>query len=50
VIGAATGAVGHIFLLYFLWRILGRGHGILGIVLVGLVVLLFFGWRYYRNR
>jgi hypothetical protein len=49
VIGTVA-AIGHIFLFYLLWRVLGRGHGVLGIVIVVALALLYFGWRYYRRR
>lgn len=44
-------AVGKIFFLYFLWRWFGRGHGVIGIVvIVVLALVLFLGARMIRRR
>jgi len=44
-------AIGKILTLYFLWRWFGRGHGVIGIVvIVALALLVFFGARLIRRR
>lgn len=38
---ASLAAIGHALTLFFLWRWLGRGHGVIGILIVVAVAVLF---------
>jgi hypothetical protein len=37
---ASLASIGHLLTLYFIWRIFGRGHGVVGIVIVVVIALV----------